>query len=103
MNTSLCFFEYEKKTAARAALTKESAVPSYRKQTDMSVRENPIYTHSIGSIKKRALNRLHNHSRPATHKTRLPPLVHAASFRNVQLGYTTGHDALTGTRLATES
>jgi hypothetical protein len=34
--------------------------------------------------------------RPATRTTRLPPSVHAASFRNIKLGYTTGHDAVTG-------
>jgi hypothetical protein len=36
-------------------------------------------------------------------RPRLPPSVRAASFRNIKFGYTTGHDALTGTRLATES
>jgi hypothetical protein len=69
----------------------------------MSVRENPIYTHSIGSTKKRALDRLQQPQPASPHKARLPPSVHAASFRNIQLGYTTGRDALTGTRLATES
>jgi hypothetical protein len=61
------------------------------------------YTHSIGCIKNAPLTGCTTTAGQPPIRPRLPPSVRAASFRNIKFGYTTGHDALTGTRLATES